>query len=215
MWKSFIENEKKQEYFIKLKEKVDKAYETQNVYPPLGEIFSCFTLCPYEDLKVVIIGQDPYHGKGQANGLSFSVREGVKVPPSLKNIYKELKTDLDIDSPNHGNLTSWARQGVLMMNTSLTVNEGVPASHKNFGWETFTNHLLNFLNNYEKPIVFILWGKHAQNVAKDITNQKHLLIKSAHPSPLAGGAFFGSKPFSKTNDFLKKFGREEINWKII
>lgn len=213
-WSEFLEKEKKQDYYIQLMDKVENAYLNETVYPPKEEIFSCFELCPYEQVKVVIIGQDPYHGTGQAHGLSFSVKPGIKVPPSLKNIYKELKSDLGIDSPNHGYLISWAKQGVLMMNTSWTVTEGQAGSHKKFGWAKFTQHALEVLNNYDKPLVFILWGNHAIDAAKGITNPKHLLLKSPHPSPLAGGGFFGTKPFSQTNAFLEKEGRGAIDWKI-
>lgn len=213
-WKDFLNQEQQLPYFEKLMEKVDTARSESNVYPSKDEIFSCFDLCPYEDIKVVIIGQDPYHGAGQAHGLSFSVKPGQKIPPSLKNIYKELKTDLDIDAPNHGYLADWAKQGVLMMNTSWSVEEGKASSHKSFGWDTFTKHVLEVLNNYDKPLVFILWGNHAQAVAKGVTNPKHHLIKGIHPSPLAGGGFFGSKPFSQTNLFLEKVGRGAIDWRI-
>ena len=213
-WQEFIEQEKQQEYFIKLMEKVNEAYANETVYPPKEEMFSCFDLCPYEDVKVVIIGQDPYHGAGQAHGLCFSVKPGVKVPPSLKNIYKELKTDLGIDAPKHGYLIDWAKQGVLMMNTSWSVTEGKAGSHKKFGWTKFTQRVLEVLNDYDKPLVFILWGNHAIDAAKEVTNPKHFLLKGPHPSPLAGGGFFGTKPFSQTNEFLIKSGREHINWAI-
>lgn len=213
-WKEFLERESKEDYFIKLMEKVNDAYANEKVYPPKDEMFSCFDLCPYNDVKVVIIGQDPYHGAGQAHGLSFSVKPGVKVPPSLKNIYKELKTDLDIDPPKHGYLVDWAKQGVLMMNTSWSVTEGKAGSHKKFGWAKFTQRVLEVLNDYDKPIVFILWGNHAIDAAKGVTNPKHLLLKAPHPSPLAGGGFFGTKPFSQTNAFLEKVGRGTINWHI-
>lgn len=213
-WNEFLEQEKKEEYFLKLMQKVEEAYDSETVYPGKDEMFSCFELCPYENVKVVIIGQDPYHGAGQAHGLSFSVKPGVKVPPSLKNIYKELKADLDIDTPAHGYLASWAKQDVLMMNTSWSVQEGKAGSHKKFGWTKFTQRILDVLNNYDKPIVFILWGNHAIDAAKGITNSKHLLLKGIHPSPLAGGGFFGSKPFSQTNAFLEKKGRGAIDWRI-
>ncbi len=213
-WNDFLERESKEDYYIKLMEKVDDAYANEKVYPPREEMFSSFDLCPYDNVKVVIIGQDPYHGVGQAHGLSFSVKTGVKIPPSLKNIYKELKTDLGIDPPSHGCLTSWARQGVLMINTSWTVREGKPGSHKRFGWNKFTQRLLDILNDYDKPIVFILWGNHAINAAKGIDNPKHLLLRGPHPSPMARGRFFGTKPFSQTNNFLKKTGRGAIDWRI-
>lgn len=214
-WNEFLEKESKESYFIKLAEKVEEARRTTTVYPPKDEMFSCFMLCPYENVKAVIIGQDPYHGAGQAHGLSFSVKPGQKIPPSLRNIYKELKSDLNIDPPNHGYLEAWAKQGILMINTSWSVKEGKPDSHKNYGWKKFTDHLLEELNNYDKPLVFILWGNHAIEAAKGINNPKHLLIKSVHPSPLAARrGFFGSKPFSKTNEFLKSVGRDPIDWEL-
>ena len=214
-WKEFFEKEQQEEYFITLMEKVNEAREKGPVYPPKEDMFSCFELCPYDQVKVVILGQDPYHGAGQAHGLSFSVKPGVKAPPSLKNIYKELKTDLGIDTPDHGYLISWAKQGVLMMNTSWSVEEGKAGSHKKFGWTKFTNRVLEVLNDYSEPIVFILWGNHAIDAAKGITNPKHYLIKGVHPSPLAArGGFFGSKPFSKTNEYLAEAGREPIDWRL-
>lgn len=214
-WNEFFEQEQQEDYFIELMDKVKDARSKGNVYPPEEDMFSCFKLCPYDQVKVVILGQDPYHGAGQAHGLSFSVKPGVKVPPSLKNIYKELKSDLDIDPPDHGYLVSWAQQGVLMMNTSWSVEEGKAASHKKFGWTKFTNRVLEELNRYPKPLVFILWGNHAIDAAKGIDNPNHYLIKGVHPSPLAAkGGFFGSKPFSLTNQYLTEAGRKPIDWKI-
>lgn len=214
-WNEFLEQERKQDYFGELMNKVDEARQTVTVYPPENEMFSCFDLCPLDQVKVVIIGQDPYHGAGQAHGLSFSVKPGVKIPPSLRNIYKELKSDLDIDAPNHGYLVSWAKQGVLMMNTSWSVEEGKAGSHKKFGWTTFTDHALAELNKSEQPIVFILWGNHAIAAAKGIDNPKHTLLKGVHPSPLAAnGGFFGSKPFSQVNAILEANGRGAIDWAI-
>ncbi|AKJ41638.1 uracil-DNA glycosylase [Pragia fontium] len=214
-WNEFLEQEKKQDYFVTLMEKVNNARSTGTVYPPEEDMFSCFDLCPLNEVKVVILGQDPYHGANQAHGLSFSVKPGIKIPPSLRNIYKELKTDLDIDAPKHGYLVSWAKQGVLMMNTSWSVDEGNAGSHKKFGWAKFTNRVLEKLNEHAQPLVFILWGNHAIDAAKGITNPKHYLLKGVHPSPLAAkGGFFGSKPFSKTNNFLIQAGRTPIDWKI-
>lgn len=214
-WSEFLEQEKKEAYFIALMDKVEHARTTGRVYPPHDEMFSCFELCPYDKVKVVILGQDPYHGANQAHGLSFSVKPGIKIPPSLKNIYKELKTDLNIDAPKHGYLVSWAKQGVLMMNTSWSVEEGNAGSHKKFGWNQFTQRVLDKLNDHEKPLVFILWGNHAINAAKGITNPRHFLLKGVHPSPLAAkGGFFGSKPFSKTNEFLVQAGRAPIDWRV-
>lgn len=213
-WSEFFEQEQKQDYYIQLMERVEQARREGNVYPSKEELFSCFNLCPLEEVKAVIIGQDPYHQPGQAHGLSFSVKPGVKVPPSLKNIYKELQTDLGIEPVSHGYLAGWARQGVLMLNTSFSVTEGKAGSHKNFGWKTFTNHVLDVLNQSEQPIVFLLWGNHAIEVAAGIDNPNHLLLKAAHPSPLARGAFFGSRPFSQANAFLTENGRSPINWQL-
>ncbi|MBC1408598.1 uracil-DNA glycosylase [Listeria innocua] len=214
-WDEFLEQEEKQPYFIELMKAVSVAREEGNVYPTEEDMFSCFRLCPYDKVKVVILGQDPYHGPGQAHGLSFSVQKDVRIPPSLRNIYKELKSDLDIDPASHGYLAKWAEQGVLLMNTSWSVEEGKAGSHKKIGWATFTDHVLEELNNYDKPLVFILWGNHAIKAASGITNPKHLLIKGVHPSPLAASrGFFGSKPFSKTNEFLKENNRTPINWDL-
>ncbi|WP_088809604.1 MULTISPECIES: uracil-DNA glycosylase [Listeria] len=214
-WSEFLEQEANETYFVELMEKVGAARRLGNVYPPEEDMFSCFKLCPYEKTKVVIIGQDPYHRAGQAHGLSFSVKPGQKIPPSLRNMYKELKTDLNIDAPNHGYLGGWAEQGVLMMNTSWSVQEGEAGSHKSYGWATFTKRVLAELNDYPEPLVFILWGNHAQKVAEGVTNPKHYLIKGTHPSPLAAnGGFFGSQPFSKANDFLEKSGRGKIDWAL-
>ncbi|MFV0382091.1 MAG: uracil-DNA glycosylase [Breznakia sp.] len=213
-WHEFLIQEQKKDYFIKLMNRLEIEAQEIPIYPPKSDMFACFDLCPYENVKVVILGQDPYHKKGQAHGLCFSVCDNIKIPPSLKNIYKELHHDLGIDIPNHGNLTSWAKQGVLLMNTSWSVREGKPGSHQSYGWQTFTNHVLQVLNAYDKPIVFLLWGNHAKVVARQIDNPKHLLLKAAHPSPLAGGAFFNSKPFSQANAFLKKQKRGTIDWQI-
>ena len=178
-------------------------------------IFSCFEKCPLEKTKVVIIGQDPYHGVGQAHGMSFSVKKGIRIPPSLQNIYKELQSDLGIEPADNGFLESWAEQGVLLLNTSFSVEKGKPASHANFGWMEFSEHVLDFLNDFEKPLVFILWGAHAQKVGARITNSKHLKIESAHPSPFsARRGFFGTKPFSKVNKFLEQNGETPIDWRV-
>lgn len=214
-WQEFIENESKQKYYKELIKTIKHARENTSVFPSELEMFSCFELCPLESVKVVVIGQDPYHGAGQAHGLSFSVKDGVKIPPSLRNIYKELQNDIGVDIPKSGDLSSWSKQGVLLMNTSFSVEEGEPASHSKIGWMTFSEHILDFLNDFERPLVFILWGAHAQKVGARITNPKHLKIASAHPSPFsAHRGFFGSKPFSKTNDFLRKTSQTPISWKI-
>ncbi len=176
------------------------------------DIFNAFKYTSYKDVKVVILGQDPYINENQAHGLSFSVQRGVVAPPSLKNIYKEIKDDIGIDMDNHGELTAWARQGVLLLNTTLTVRERKSNSHKGQGWEIFTDNVIKLLNEKEEPIVFLLWGNHAKSKESLITNNKHFILKASHPSPLAGGAFFGCKHFSKTNEFLKNNGTNVIDW---
>ena len=212
-WREFIENEATKPYFKKLWQKVERERASKEIFPAREEIFSCFKKCPLEKTKVVIIGQDPYHGEGQAHGMSFSVKKGVKIPPSLQNIYKELQSDIGIEPASDGFLESWAEQGVLLLNTSFSVEKGKPASHANLGWMEFSEHILDFLNDFEKPLVFILWGAHAQKVGARITNSKHLKIESAHPSPFsARRGFFGSKPFSKVNKFLEQNGETPIDW---
>ena len=214
-WRDFIDAEAEKPYFCELARAVDAAREKTEVYPAREDVFSCFTACPLEKTKVVIIGQDPYHGPEQAHGMSFSVRPGTKIPPSLQNIYKELKSDLDINPPKDGYLEKWAEEGVLLMNTSWSVEQGKPGSHANLGWMEFSENLLDFLNDFDRPLVFILWGAHAQKVGGKITNPKHLKIQSVHPSPFsARRGFFGSKPFSRTNDFLVEHGQKPINWRL-
>ena len=214
-WREFVESEAEKPYFRKLMQKVDAEREKAEVFPSRGDMFSCFRACPLEKTRVVIVGQDPYHGAGQAHGMSFSVKKGVKIPPSLQNIFKELRADLDCEIPSHGFLENWAKQGVLLMNTSWSVEKGKPASHANFGWMEFSENILEMLNDFDEPLVFILWGAHAQKVGAKITNPKHLKIETAHPSPFsANRGFFGSKPFSRTNDFLRKSNRGEIDWQI-
>lgn len=192
---------------------IKEKYSNATCFPEYSNIFNALKLTPYENVKVVIIGQDPYHGEGEAHGLSFSVQKGVKLPPSLKNIFKELYDDLGIEMEDNGDLTSWAKEGVLLLNSILTVEKDKPASHKDLGWQLFTDHIIKLLNEKDTPVVFILWGNYARSKKVFITNKKHLIIESAHPSPLARGAFFGSKPFSKTNNFLIKTGQKPINWK--
>ena len=214
-WRELIEFEAGKPYFRQLIRAVDMAREKAEIYPAREDMFSCFVVCPLDKTKVVVIGQDPYHGPGQAHGMSFSVRPGVKIPPSLRNIYKELKSDLDINPPKDGYLEKWAKEGVLLVNTSWSVERGRPSSHANLGWMEFSENLLEFLNDFERPLVFILWGAHAQKVGSIITNPKHLKIISAHPSPFsANRGFFGSKPFSRTNDFLGEQGQRPINWQL-
>lgn len=214
-WQDLLKDEFSKEYYLKLREFLKLEYSTRTIYPHMNDIFNALHFTSYEDVKVVILGQDPYHGYKQAHGLSFSVQPGIKIPPSLRNIYKELQTDLGCYIPNNGFLKSWTKEGVLLLNTVLTVREGTPNSHKNKGWEIFTDKVISLLNEREKPIVFILWGNNAISKEKLITNKNHLILKSVHPSPLsASRGFFGSKPFSKTNDFLKSINEEPINWQI-
>lgn len=214
-WQRLLADEFEKEYFQDLFKFIDQEYEVGNVFPPKELIFSAFEHTPYEQVKVVILGQDPYHGAGQSHGLAFSVQKGVKIPPSLRNMYKELASDLAIEPASHGNLTSWANQGVLLLNTVLTVREGEANSHQKHGWERFTDRVIEVLNEREDPIVFVLWGKPAQQKATMIDATKHIIIQSFHPSPLsASRGFFGSKPFSKVNDALITFGKQPINWEI-
>lgn len=214
-WDEILKDEFDKAYFKEIIVFLEEAYRNKTIFPPKEDIFKALTLSSYEDTKVLIIGQDPYYNPGQANGLAFSVKDGVKIPPSLRNIYKELESDLEIPIAGSGTLISWAKQGVLLLNTSLTVEEKKPNSHKNIGWQIFTDQIIKILNDKESPCVFILWGNNAIAKEKFITNPKHLIIKSSHPSPLsARRGFFGSKVFSKTNQFLKDNKEEEINWKI-
>ena len=214
-WAQLLDGECEKPYYQELKKRLDEEYQTKRIYPDQYDIYNALHFTSFEDTKVVIIGQDPYHGPGQAHGLSFSVKPGVNVPPSLKNIYKELHDDLGCEIPNHGHLVEWAKQGVLLLNAVLTVQAGVPNSHKGLGWEKFTDKVIETLNMRETPVVFILWGNFAQQKQQLITSSQHFIIKSPHPSPFsANRGFFGSKPFSRTNDFLRSLGRQEINWKI-
>lgn len=213
-WHKILNDEFKKPYYLNLKSFLQKEYDNKIIYPPKEDIFKALELTSYKDTKVIILGQDPYHEKNQAQGLAFSVNENVKIPPSLKNIYKELKNDLNCYIPNNGNLTKWAKQGILLLNDILTVEEHKALSHKNKGWEIFTLEIIKKLNEKEKPLVFILWGNNAIKKEKYINN-KHLIIKSAHPSPLSvNKGFFNSKPFSKTNDFLIKNNLKPIDWQI-
>lgn len=217
-WLSVLENEFDKDYMKKLKQFLQvQKQNKQLVYPQSNEIFNAFTLTPFDEVKVVILGQDPYHGAGQAHGLSFSVKEGVRLPPSLQNIYKELSSDIEgFKTPANGTLTKWAKQGVLLLNATLTVNAGSPGSHQNQGWENFTDAAIKAISDNKEGIIFILWGRFAQEKARLIDETKHFIIKSPHPSPFsAHSGFFGSKPFSKTNEFLKKQGLKEIDWQIV
>ena len=201
------------EGFKKFYHIIEHEYATKTIFPPKNYIFNALKLTSYKDVKVVIVGQDPYHGVNEAHGLSFSVQKGVKVPPSLKNIYKELYDDLGVKPCDNGDLTRWAKQGVLLLNSVLTAEKDKPASHKNLGWERLTDYIIKLLDNKEDPVVFILWGNFAKSKSSLITNPKHLVITSPHPSPFSARyGFFGSKPFSKTNDFLIKNHLKPINW---
>jgi len=214
MWDDLIQSELKKPYFQKLVEFLKEEDQTKVILPPKENRLSCLKLTPYDEVKVVMIGQDPYHNHNQAHGLAFSVEQGL-YPPSLKNIYKELVSDLNVAYPKTGNLTKWAKQGVLLLNTSLTVELHQPLSHQGKGWEEFTLEIVKIVNEKQKPVVFILWGAHAQKFTKYIDHDKHLILKAVHPSPLsASRGFFGSKPFSKTNDFLIKNNIQPIDWSL-
>ena len=212
-WENLIQQELKSGYYQKLRHFLIKEYQSRVVYPPMEDIFNAFHLTPLSQTKVCIIGQDPYHGSGQAHGLAFSVKPGVAIPPSLLNIYKELAADLGCPIPNHGCLTTWAEQGVLLLNTVLTVRGGEAGSHRNVGWEIFTSRIIELLNTRQEPVIFIFWGRDAQNKKALITNPRHPIITSPHPSPLsAHRGFFGSRPFSRTNALLKTRAIEPIDW---
>ena len=212
-WKILLDEEFEKEYFKNLVSFVKSEYQQHRIYPPGSQIFNAFQYCPLDQTKVVIIGQDPYHGPGQANGLCFSVAEGVRMPPSLVNIFKELKDDLGVDMPPHGSLERWSKQGVLLLNATLTVRASTPGSHQNKGWEEFTDAVIQKLSSEREGLVFILWGAYAQKKGSVIDTSKHYVIQSAHPSPFAAHkGFFGSKPFSKTNEYLRKNGKDVINW---
>lgn len=212
-WKSKLKEEFEKEYFIKLSEFVKNEYRHKTIYPPGSLIFNAFDLCPFEKVKVVIIGQDPYHGPGQAHGLCFSVRDGIGFPPSLINIFKEIELDLGLGRPASGNLERWATQGVLLLNATLTVREHQAASHQNKGWEIFTDNVISIINKECRHIVFFLWGAYAQKKGESIDRTKHLVLESVHPSPLsASRGFFGNKHFSRCNMYLKENGMEPVNW---
>ena len=214
-WDDLLKDEFKKEYYLKLREFLKEEYSTKTIYPPMYDIFNAFKYTSYSDVKVVILGQDPYHGKGQAHGLCFSVLKGVNPPPSLVNIYKELNNDTGFQIPNHGELTKWAKEGILLLNTTLTVREASPNSHKGKGWETFTDNVISILNDREKPIVFLLWGGNARSKKALITNKNHLILETVHPSPLSAyGGFFGCGHFSKTNRFLEENNIEPIDWQV-
>ena len=214
-WKRIIEEEKEKDYFKQLKDFLIEEYETQTVYPKKKDIFKCFELTDFKDVKVVILGQDPYHGPNQAHGLCFSVHKEIKTPRSLENIYKELNSDLGCKIPSHGNLTKWANEGVLLLNTIMSVRKSSPMSHSNKGWEMFTDRVIKELNNDDTPKVFLLWGNPSRSKKVLITNPNHLILECPHPSPFSAyTGFFGCKHFSKANKFLKDNNREEIDWQI-
>ncbi len=214
-WDDILKDEFSSEYYLKLRQFLKKEYFSRTVYPPMNDIFNALKATPYSSVRVVILGQDPYHGAGQAHGMCFSVRRGVEPPPSLVNIFKELKDDLGFDPPSHGCLQKWADNGVLLLNTVLTVRAGSPNSHKGQGWEIFTDNIIRRLNERRSPMVFMLWGANAKAKAGLITEKRHLIIKSAHPSPLSAyNGFFGSRPFSAANRFLVSQGLEPVDWRI-
>ena len=214
-WEPLLAEEFEKAYYLDLREFLIEEYSTKTIYPEKDDIFNALKFTDYEDVKVVVLGQDPYHGHGQAHGLSFSVKPGVKIPPSLRNIFKELNADLGCGIPDNGYLKKWADQGVLLLNTVLTVREGEAHSHRGKGWEHFTDKVITLLNEREKPVIFILWGKPAQSKLSLIDEEKHKIIMSVHPSPLsARRGFFGSKPFSKVNELLREQGEQEIDWQI-
>ena len=214
-WAEYLNEEFEKEYYQKLRNFLQDEYKTKTIYPDMFDIFNALHYTAYKDVKVVILGQDPYHGPKQAHGLSFSVQPGVAIPPSLLNIYKELQTDLDCFVPNNGYLKSWADQGVLLLNTSLTVIANKANSHQKIGWEKFTDRVIQVLNEREDPVIFILWGSNARSKKKYIDASRHYIIESVHPSPLSAyNGFFGSKPFSKTNALLEEMGKTPIDWQI-
>lgn len=212
-WDDILKEEFQKDYYKSLRIFLKQEYSTRRIFPPMEDIFNALRYTSYEDMKIIILGQDPYHELGQAHGLSFSVRKGVKIPPSLQNIYKELHSDIGMPYPNHGDLSSWAKQGVLLLNATLTVREGQAASHKGYGWETLTDAIIQKANARKKPLVFILWGGNARAKRIYITEPQHLILQSAHPSPLSAyNGFFGSRPFSAANRFLEENGIAPVAW---
>ncbi len=214
-WDEMLEGEFQKEYYLKLREFLAREYKTRTVYPDMYDIFNALRYTSYEDVKAVIIGQDPYHGPGQAHGLSFSVKKGIEQPPSLKNIFKEIQDDLGIVPPNHGELIKWAQQGVLLLNAVLTVRAGEANSHKGMGWEHFTDKVITLLNQRQQPMVFLLWGANARQKKQLITNPGHKILETVHPSPLSAyNGFFGCRHFSAANEFLKASGQSPIDWSL-
>ena len=215
-WDALLKKEFESEYYLSLREFLKSEYFTKRVYPPMQDIFNALRYTSYEKTRVVILGQDPYHGAGQAHGLCFSVKRGIPHPPSLKNIFKELHDELGITPPESGELVGWAKQGVLLLNATLTVRQGMANSHQNIGWSIFTDEVIKKLDKNDNPIVFILWGGNARSKKKYITNKNHFVIESVHPSPLSAyNGFFGSRPFSRTNEFLESKGIKPINWNSV
>ena len=213
-WQILLQKEFRKPYFIELIKFLESETVKTTIFPKEADVFKAFELTPFEAVQVVIIGQDPYHGLNQAHGLSFSVTKNSKIPPSLKNIFKELQSDLGISMPPYGDLTHWAKQGILLLNATLTVRQGLPGSHQKKGWETFTDAVIKTISDEKQQVVFLLWGNYAKTKAELIDATKHLILEAAHPSPLARGAFFGSKHFSKTNDYLISKNRMPIQWDL-
>ncbi len=214
-WEEALRGEFKKPYYRQLYQTINEEYKTKKIFPPANDIFNAFHMTPLHEVKCVILGQDPYHGDGQADGLCFSVQKGVEIPPSLQNIYQELHDDLGCTIPNHGDLTKWAKEGVLLLNTVLTVRAHQPNSHRGIGWEEFTDAAIMALNGEDRPIVFMLWGSPAQKKASMLHNPNHLVLKAPHPSPLSAyRGFFGCKHFSQANAFLEAHGVEPIDWQI-
>jgi uracil-DNA glycosylase len=213
-WKNRLRSEFEKEYFVRLASFIKEEYRNSKIFPPGALIFNAFDVCPFEKVKAVIIGQDPYHGPGQAHGLCFSVKDGVEFPPSLINIFKEIESDMGIPQPSSGDLTRWARQGVLLLNATLTVRAHQAGSHQKKGWEEFTDYVIKILNSEKKNIVFFLWGSYAQKKGESIDRSRHLVLESVHPSPLsASKGFFGNRHFSRCNDYLVSNGIEPIDWR--
>ena len=214
-WDALLADEFKKDYYLKLRQFLISEYNSRRIFPPMNDIFNALRYTSYSDVKAVIIGQDPYHEIGQAHGLCFSVKEGVEPPPSLVNIFKEIYDELGIEPPKSGELTKWAKSGVLLLNATLTVREGQANSHKGMGWEILTDRIIELLNEREQPIVFLLWGRNARDKARLITNRRHLILQCAHPSPLSAyNGFFGCGHFKRANEFLKENGIEPIDWKL-
>jgi len=214
-WDDILKAEFHKPYFLELTSKIKNEYAQYPCFPPIGDVFNAFRLTPYEQVKVVLLGQDPYHNPSEAMGLCFSVPSGVPKPPSLENIFTELKNDLGFDAPSSGDLTKWAKEGVLLLNTIMTVRKNAPLSHQDFGWQTFTDEVIKILNQKQDPLVFVLWGSHAKSKKPLLTNPNHYIIENVHPSPLSAyRGFFGSKPFSKINHYLKEQNAKPINFDL-